>query len=706
MQVANNSNVKGINQQLEETTRQLQAELDQLHTVNASVYKARDHKAQSVQILEENLKDLKQQIEAKNQSFRESSKSLERERDCAFERESTLKVQLQKALENEKKQYEAKNLLQHRHDALTDDLQQLQKESLKYRTQRADAEDICDRRQQLLVNDQALGSKAKEELGSITSELHELRERLQGVQHEASANEDKWTTEKRDLELQRDRFETRVHDLQDVVERLKESEGAISSHQVKMQEAIAMEKQRFKHERAVLNSHIQQLREDLNEKGHALENSRSQLASAQEKLTTSEQGRAFCEEKIQGLEDEIEVLQCSLEECNDALRDSQVTANNHEHQLYDSKRTTERQVESDVALERSISKIRDDLKDVQHEKAALARQFAQAQSQLNAYNKLHDSEKYEPFTDELELRTQVIKLQRKLMEAGENTTKLRAEFREREATYEQKILALEDVSRSRLASHEQNQKQLELNLSEVHRQLCRSKSENEAQAEKMENLRRERKALETSQSNTRASKVDEIAIAEERKDLHVLLKKDKLEAEELQIQLQERIADLQRPTSEGNSLREELCRVQDDCTQQKQQVTALFLELESLQRRYEISIESLGTKQKEWEEERRASVSKGRVLNTSIGNIPASEDSLLQSVQAEKQKAEKRHIAEIRGLTKQIHWMKARQNREERFRAGLIFEKRYLLLQVEMFNAWWVHGDFQIVCLIALTISQ
>lgn len=51
---------------------------------------------------------------------------------------------------------------------------------------------------------------------------------------------------------------------------------------------------------------------------------------------------------------------------------------------------------------------------------------------------------------------------------------------------------------------------------------------------------------------------------------------------------------------------------------------------------------------------------------------------------------EKRHTAEIKGLARQIQWLRANVAREEGFRAALGYEKRWLQMQIDMYTAWSV----------------
>ena len=51
---------------------------------------------------------------------------------------------------------------------------------------------------------------------------------------------------------------------------------------------------------------------------------------------------------------------------------------------------------------------------------------------------------------------------------------------------------------------------------------------------------------------------------------------------------------------------------------------------------------------------------------------------------------EKRHIGELKGLAKQIQYLRGRLAREECFREGLGWQKRWFLMNVEMFSQWYV----------------
>jgi hypothetical protein len=53
--------------------------------------------------------------------------------------------------------------------------------------------------------------------------------------------------------------------------------------------------------------------------------------------------------------------------------------------------------------------------------------------------------------------------------------------------------------------------------------------------------------------------------------------------------------------------------------------------------------------------------------------------------------AEQRHVKEIRGMCMQMEWLQARCDRETRLRADAAYAKRYLLLELQVRDAWYVY---------------
>jgi hypothetical protein len=49
---------------------------------------------------------------------------------------------------------------------------------------------------------------------------------------------------------------------------------------------------------------------------------------------------------------------------------------------------------------------------------------------------------------------------------------------------------------------------------------------------------------------------------------------------------------------------------------------------------------------------------------------------------------ERKHIAEIKGLVKQIQVLRTRLDREKLFRSELAFQKKWFLMMVDMYDTW------------------
>jgi hypothetical protein len=69
-------------------------------------------------------------------------------------------------------------------------------------------------------------------------------------------------------------------------------------------------------------------------------------------------------------------------------------------------------------------------------------------------------------------------------------------------------------------------------------------------------------------------------------------------------------------------------------------------------------------------------------------SLSVNDESEIVTLRSEAEEREKRHNKEMRGLCMQIEWLRARYRREEGFRAAAGYAKRYMGLQIELFEAW------------------
>ena len=763
--------------------------------------------------------------------------------------------------------------LHSRLDALTTESQALQKDLAKAHPKiRELEENLKEEKQHALDNDRQLRTEAQHEIHGLSEEVDSLRRELEDKINQYNADQDHWECQQRDIQSQKERSDERAAGLQRTVNKLQETEGILSSQETKLQQALESEKKRHRSEEAVLERQIQELDLDIGEKRQALEDVRLELSQTKDELRLTRREQSAFEEKIQGLEDEVEVLQVSLDEeaerARIELQAAQQEANSLRSQLSVSKKGLRRAETAQASSEDSKGQIRDiaaQLDTVKSEKQSLQDRLAtinlelhslrttsaeteaernelkdqlrQMQNQVDENSKL-DQDKVELRTSKLKLesdvhrlrderkglveqnelierkleaeierarsqearlndeleglraklaassagrdkelhsarqkmqrlerqvqdfesragyddqgaglsaelsllqkdlgkarcketdylqrearyknnvrnlkqtiarlerqvhelevsrlaadspkssvggsarKTELVEFRRQLTDAQQQLKDIRTKSKETERSLQRRLLESERRAQTDSEAFDQQREALEAELS-----TCRLEIESHASkasnAEKtITRLRTRIQTLESSLNSARASTTADHTMAEERKDLHEMLKDAKLSAEDLQLQIATRQSLLEAATLREKDLRSQLRRIRDERTLQSQQAGALASELDSLQATYEATLEEFTRKQQQWEEERK----RVRFPNMSIseGNSEMVEAALVRE-------KEKRHAGELKGLAKQIQWLRAKLGREEGFRRGLAWEKRWLMLRCEMFEAW------------------
>ena len=277
-------------------------------------------------------------------------------------------------------------------------------------------------------------------------------------------------------------------------------------------------------------------------------------------------------------------------------------------------------------------------------------------------------------------KTEVLELRRQLTDTQHQLKDQRTKSKETERSLQRRLLDSERAAQTESETFDQQREALEAELSAARLDIESHISKTATAEKTITRLRTRIHTLETSLQSARTSTTADQTMAEERKDLHEMLKDAKLTAEDLQLQIATRQSLLDAATAREKDLRVQLRRIRDERKFQVQKSAALGSELDSLQASYEATLEKFSRKQQLWEEERK----RVRFPNMSVseGNSGVMEA------------AEKRHGNELRGLAKQIQWLRARLGREEGFRRGLAWEKRWLLLRCEMFEAWYVFLPF------------
>ncbi len=278
-------------------------------------------------------------------------------------------------------------------------------------------------------------------------------------------------------------------------------------------------------------------------------------------------------------------------------------------------------------------------------------------------------------------KNELVEVQRQLADAHQQLRESRRKSKDDLKTLQRKVAESERQVQSNLDTYEQQREKLEAELSAARNEQDIILAKNATADQTISRLRSRISSLENDIRVHRQVATADVTIAEERKDLHEMLKDAKLTAEDLQVQITSRESQLASASNREKDLRAQLKHVREERTLQTQRSTALSAELENAQSRHERAVDNLSRQQRNWEEERKAMASRVRFANTSVSSLHANEGQNLEVMQ-------KKHVGELKGLAKQIQWLRAKCTREEGFRSGLAYEKKFLLMQIEMFEAW------------------
>lgn len=288
-------------------------------------------------------------------------------------------------------------------------------------------------------------------------------------------------------------------------------------------------------------------------------------------------------------------------------------------------------------------------------------------------------------------KTEIAELRSRLSDAHQQLKDLRSKSRDVEKELRRKLGEAERESQSNMATWEQEREQLEQEISSLRHDQETEQAKLTTAEKTISRLRNRIQTLESSLRDARNNTVGDRTMADERKDLHEMLKDAKLEAEDLQLQISARESNLKTAAAREQELRSQLHRVRGERAHQQKKSSALVAELDALQSRYERAVEKLSREQKGWEAERKAMNSRVRFPNSSISeNRAENGEKEVQELQLVVREKEQRHASELDGMAHQIRWLRWKLEREADFRNCLVFEKCYLTSTIKMYEAWYV----------------
>jgi len=337
--------------------------------------------------------------ERKVEELQSTLKDLRQERDTSESIRQSLASKLEEAVADYGSVTDEKNILQSRHDALTAESASLQREVSKLKHTVSQLEESLEQeRQHALEIERDIRSQYKEQIDRLNDEISDLQAEVRERENLYDNDSEKWETERHNLESERNRAEERAAGLQKTIDKLREVEGSLSNKENKMQEALQMENDRHKKEEAVLSRQIDELRQNLEARQGMLEDLRNELSTVRDELRQTQLDYRTQTEKVAALEDEVEILQATIDEESEKANS----------ELQQAKRQSEMLEEELQSLRRTMSSAeayKETAKGTSESLARLKFQLADANDHLTKVTKERQALQDQVTTLDIEMRS-------------------------------------------------------------------------------------------------------------------------------------------------------------------------------------------------------------------------------------------------------------------------------------------------------------
>lgn len=406
-EMANKSFVtKGLSRQLQEKATRFEDDYHELQERFEELQRALTERSNSERRAQERLRDLERDGSSDLRHMQQDLDAVRQQKDS-----------LERKLENMNNQAEAvdrelqikideKNLLQSRHDALTTESAQLQDDMARTQKEKKNLEIMLEQEKSKSgQTDAAVRQQHDSEVEQLTEQIDVLHRELNRTKDSHIREQEQWQSEYKSTEAARDKAEERAAGLQRTIDKLNEAQGTLSGREIKLQEAFESEQQRHQEEEKVLQRQIDELNNDLASKRTSHDASRNELNNAKEELRISIREQALLKEKVQELEDEIDVLQQDLEQ---------------EHEL-----AQQVQQKSTQAADSQVTKLRQEKSELQEKLATVKIELESARRDTEAAEaKLEQGEQPRDDTFDIQSKDRDLKREKQRLERELEKTKL------------------------------------------------------------------------------------------------------------------------------------------------------------------------------------------------------------------------------------------------------------------------------------------
>lgn len=277
-------------------------------------------------------------------------------------------------------------------------------------------------------------------------------------------------------------------------------------------------------------------------------------------------------------------------------------------------------------------------------------------------------------------KSELIEVRAQLASAYQTLKDIRSQLKDVEKEAARKVSTAKLDLQSGKEAWESEKDELERNLDEALSAKDELASKNAASEATITRLRGKIDRLEKVLRAERLNSGEDRTMALERRDLHEMLRETQLQAESLEIVVQERENTIAAITAAEAELRTQLKRMREEQSLHRSKATSAHEQLQNLERRYRKAKES-------WEVEKKNLTRGVRFVNTSLS---VNDESEILSLKKEAEEREHHHVKEMRGMSLMIEWLRAKLKREEDFRAVAAHGKAYMQLRIDLYEAWYV----------------
>lgn len=603
--------------------------------------------------------------------------------------------------------------LQIKYDRLNLELNGIRNELSKYKIGLEQArQDLRDERQRAAENDRALREEARNNESDIRASLKDMRQRLEKSQADFAAAEEEWQSDRRAVNLLRDQAEARAAGLQNTIHKLQTNHEDADGKESRLKDVLSTEEQRHRKERNLLKGQIEQLELEIKQKQIGLDKGRTEQLRLRDDVRTAKDEVSSAERKIQTLEDEIQVLSGMVEDeqkqATEKVKAARADADSAKKQLLEIRQQKQR-IENELKdvqdytqripatpaatrdakqrLEQRVRDLGDQLERLRFDKdaletklrrseedhAAATRRTVELEQDLRSALGVNSHKSPIKTWDSPSSSKELEDLRKEVSDARSQANEARTQYRSTERELRNKLSESERNVQRHLREIDQLRDDLESRVMDLESQIADQESRRESAEKTVQRLRSRISGLEKDLQTARRAHVPDDVTVDERHDLEKALKEARHELEEMQSELvktKDKVDSLRTREREQKTIVKQLQSERANATGKQH---ALEQDVVALQ-------DSLSQKRKKLTKQTRQLEEQQLALQSQLPRSAALERELAEN--------DRRHQQELAGLFKQIQWLRAKGKREEAFRTGLAFEKRFLIMNIEMYQSF------------------